>query len=59
MKSLKSIILETTHGDYQVNTHLVKMKSLASIERKFKGQNIIAIFRIDEDQFMVFVEIED
>ena len=47
MKSLKSIILKTTDGDYQVNTHLVKMKSLASIERKFKGQNIIAIFRID------------
>ena len=58
MKSLKSIILETTDGDYQIDTHLVKMKTLTSIERKFKDQNIVAIIRIDEDQFMVFVEIE-
>ena len=58
MKSLKSIILETTDGDYQIDTHLVKMKTLTSIEREFKDQNIVAIIRIDEDQFMVFVEIE-
>jgi|TARA_B110000902_G_scaffold258220_1_gene327625 hypothetical protein len=58
MKSLKSIILETTDGDYQIDTHLVKKKTLSSIEKKFKDQNIVAIIRIDEDQFMVFVEIE-
>ena len=58
MKSLKSIILETTDGDYQIDTHLVKMKTLTSIERKFKDQNIVAIIRIDEDEFMIFVEIE-
>jgi len=58
MKSLKAIILETTDGDYQVDTSIVTAKSFTGIERKFKDQNIIAILKIDEDQFMVFVEIE-
>tara|TARA_R100001143_G_C3352213_1_gene130201 strand:- start:1554 stop:1730 length:177 start_codon:yes stop_codon:yes gene_type:complete len=58
MKSLKAIILETTDGDYQVDTHVVKAKSFTGAERKFKGEHIIAILKIDEDQFMVFVEIE-
>jgi|TARA_R110001599_G_scaffold328201_1_gene541545 hypothetical protein len=58
MKSLKAIILETTDGDYQVDTHVVKAKSFTGVERKFKGEHIIAILKIDEDQFMVFVETE-
>jgi len=58
MQGLKSIILETTEGDFQVDTHVVKAKSFTGVERKFKGEHIIAILKIDEDQFMVFVEIE-
>ena len=58
MKSLKAIILETTDGDYQVDTHVVKGKSFTGVERKFKGEHIVAILKIDEDQFMVFVETE-
>ena len=58
MNSLKSIILETTDGDYQVDTHVVKAKSFTGAERKFKGEHIIAILKIDEGEFMVFVEVE-
>ena len=58
MNSLKSIILETTDGDFQVDTHFVKAKSFTGVERKFKDEHIVAILKIDEDQFMVFVEIE-
>ena len=58
MKSLKAIILETTDGDYQVDTHVVKAKSFTGAERKFKGEHIIAILKIDEGEFMVFVEVE-
>ena len=58
MQGLKSIILETTDGDIQVDTHVVIAKSFTGAERKFKGEHIIAILKIDEDQFMVFVEIE-
>jgi len=56
--SLKSIILETTDGDFQVDTHVVKAKSFTGAERKFKGEHIIAILKIDEGEFMVFVEVE-
>lgn len=58
MISLKSIILETTDGDFQVDTHVVKAKSFTGAERKFKGEHIIAILKIDEGEFMVFVEVE-
>ena len=58
MQGLKSIILETTDGDIQVDTHVVKGKSFTGVERKFKGEHIVAILRVDEDQFMVFVETE-
>lgn len=58
MKSLKAIILETTDGDYQVDTHIVKAKSFTGVERKFKGKSIVAIIKIDEEEFMVFVEID-
>jgi hypothetical protein len=58
MQGLKSIILETTEGDFQVDTHVVKAKSFTGVERKFKGEHIVAILKIDEDEFMVFVEIE-
>ena len=58
MISLKSIIVETTEGDFQVDTHVVKAKSFTGVERKFKGEHIVAMLKIDEDQFMVFVEIE-
>tara|TARA_R100001463_G_C3384947_1_gene206112 strand:+ start:328 stop:504 length:177 start_codon:yes stop_codon:yes gene_type:complete len=58
MQGLKSIILETTEGDFQVDTHVVKAKSFTGAERKFKGEHIVAILKVDEDQFMVFVEIE-
>ena len=58
MISLKSIIVETTEGDFQVDTHFVKAKSFTGVERKFKGEHIVAILKVDEDQFMVFVETE-
>ncbi len=58
MNSLKSIILETTDGDFQVDTHVVKAKSFTGVERKFKGEHIVAILKVDEDQFIVFVETE-
>jgi len=47
MNSLKSIILETTDGDFQVDTHFVKAKSFTGVERKFKDQHIVAILRLD------------
>jgi len=58
MNSLKSIILETTDGDFQVDTHFVKAKSFTGVERKFKGEHIVAMLKVDEDQFIVFVETE-
>ena len=58
MNSLKSIILETTDGDFQDDTQFVKAKSFTGVERKDKVEHIVAILKVDEDQFMVFVEIE-
>ena len=58
MQGLKSIILETTEGDFQVDTHVVKAKSFTGAERKFKGEHIVAILKGDVDEFMVFVETE-
>jgi hypothetical protein len=56
MESLKSIILETTDEDFKVDIHTVKAKSFTGVERKLKGEHVIAILRIDDDKYMAFVE---
>jgi len=58
MNILKSIILEGQDEDYQVDTPIVKAKSFAGAERKFKGKEVIGMIKISEDEVMVFVSEE-
>ena len=43
---------------YAKSNRRLDVSNPCSIIDKFKDQNIVVIIRIDEDQFMVFVEIE-
>ena len=55
MTILKSLTIEGEDGDYKINTPIVKAKTFAGAERKFKGKDIIGMIKISEDEFMVFV----
>ena len=55
MTILKSLIIEGEDGDYKIDTPIVKAKTFAGAEKKFKGQEIVGMIRLDEDEFMVFV----
>ena len=55
MTILKSLIIEGDDEDYKINTPVAKAKTFAGAEKKFKGQEIVGMVRLDEDEFMVFV----
>lgn len=56
MNILKSIILNTDDGDMEVSTPIVEARSFASALKKFKDQEILAILKLEDDNYMVFIE---
>ncbi len=55
MTILKSLIIQGEDEDYKIDTPIVKAKTFAGAERKFKGKDVVGMIRVDEDEFMVFV----
>ena len=53
---ITKIIIDSTDGEFQIKTPLIDAKSFTGVERKLKGENIVAIVKIDDEKFMVFVE---
>jgi hypothetical protein len=56
MNILKSIILNTDDGDMEVSTPIVEARSFAGALKKFKNQEILAILKLEDDNYMVFIE---
>jgi|TARA_R100001443_G_scaffold28629_1_gene41839 hypothetical protein len=55
MNIIKSIIVEGDYEDYKINTPVVRSKTFATAEKKFKGQEIVGMAKISENEIMVFV----
>lgn len=53
---LKQIRLAMTDYDIDIRTEVVKAKSLTGVDRKFKGEHLIAVLKIDENTYIAFVE---
>jgi len=53
---LQQIKLVLDDEDIEIRTPIIKAKSFTGVERKLKGEHIIAILRIDDDKYMAFVE---
>ncbi len=53
---LKRIYLEMVDGEYQVRTDAVKAKSFTGVARKYKDEDLIAIVKVDENEYIAFVE---
>ena len=43
-------------GDIDIRTEIVKAKSLTGLDRKFKDEHLIGTLKLDENEYMVFVE---
>jgi|TARA_R100001463_G_scaffold134446_2_gene196655 hypothetical protein len=56
MNLLKAIILDTEDGEIEVSTPTVKAKSFVGALRKFKGEEVLGILKIEDDTYMVFIE---
>jgi len=39
-----------------IETTEVKAKSFTGAERKFKGKDVVAMVKIDDEKFLVFIE---
>jgi|TARA_R110000782_G_scaffold130390_1_gene222071 hypothetical protein len=53
---LKSITFDSTDEQFVIETTEVKAKSFTGAERKFKGKEVVAIVKIDDERFLVFIE---
>ena len=53
---LKQIKLVMSDGDIDIKTEVVQAKSFTGVDRKFKDEHLIGIFKLDENEYMVFVE---
>ena len=53
---LKQIKLVMSDGDIDIRTEVVQAKSFTGVDRKFKDEHLIGIFKLDENEYMVFVE---
>jgi len=53
---LKSITFDSTEEEIVVSTTTVEAKSFTGVDRKMKGKDVIAIVKIDDNKFLVFVE---
>ena len=56
MNLLKAIILDTEDGEIEVSTPTVKAKSFTGSLRKFQGEEVLGILKIEDDTYMVFIE---
>tara|TARA_R110002012_G_scaffold66284_1_gene173234 strand:+ start:666 stop:839 length:174 start_codon:yes stop_codon:yes gene_type:complete len=56
MGNLQSIIIRTTDERYEIKAVILSVKNYSGVIRKLKGQNVIAIMKIDEEKFMAFIE---
>ena len=43
-------------GDIDIRTEVVQAKSFTGVARKYKGQDLIAILKIDDNEYIAFVE---
>ena len=53
---LKSITFDSTDEQLVIETTEVKAKSFTGAERKFKGKDVVAMVKIDDERFLVFIE---
>ena len=53
---LKKIIFDTDEDEMTIFTPSVKAKSFTGVERQLKGREIVAILKVDENEFIAFVE---
>ncbi len=56
MSELKSIIIRTSDERFEIKAVILSVKNYSGVIRKMKGQNVIAIMKIDEEKFMAFTE---
>ena len=56
MSELKSIIIRTSDERFEIKAVILSVKNYSGVIRKLKGQNVIAIMKIDEEKFMAFIE---
>jgi len=56
MGNLESIIIRTSDERFDIKVVILSVKNYSGIVRKLKGQNVIAIMKIDEGKFMAFIE---
>ena len=56
MGNLESITIRTTDERYEIKAVILSVKNYSGVIRKLKGQNVIAIMKIDEEKFMAFIE---
>jgi hypothetical protein len=53
---LKQIKLVMSDGEHEIKTDVVQAKSFTGVARKYKGQDLIAILKIDDNEYIAFVE---
>ena len=56
MSKLESITIRTSDERYEIKAVILSVKNYSGVIRKMKGQNVIAIMKIDEEKFMAFTE---
>jgi arginine repressor len=56
MNILKSIILNTNDDEIKISTPVVEAQSFESAIKKFKDQEILGILKLEDDEYMVFIE---
>ena len=56
MSKLESITIRTSDERYEIKAVILSVKNYSGVIRKLKGQNVIAIMKIDEEKFMAFIE---
>ena len=43
-------------GEHEIKNDVVQAKSFTGVARKYKGQDLIAILKIDDNEYIAFVE---
>lgn len=56
MSDLKMITIQTSDDDYIIKTVILLVKNYSGVVRKLKGQNVVAIIKLDEGKYMAFIE---
>jgi|TARA_R110000787_G_scaffold273147_1_gene380769 hypothetical protein len=56
MSNLQSITIRTSDDNYNIKAVVLAVKNYSGVVRKMKGQDVVAIIKLDEGKFMAFVE---